>query len=52
MIAILAICIGPVQDPDFWWHIRIGQWMVDHGRLPSTDIFTYTVPSHVWTDHE
>jgi len=52
MIAILAICIGPVQDPDFWWHVRIGQWMVDHGRLPSTDIFTYTVPNHVWTDHE
>ena len=52
MIAILAICIGPVQDPDFWWHIRIGQWMAEHGRLPSTDIFTYTVPQHVWTDHE
>jgi hypothetical protein len=52
LIAVLAICIGPVQDPDFWWHIRIGQWMADHGKLPSTDIFTFTVPSHVWTDHE
>jgi len=26
--------------------------MVDNHRLPSTDIFTYTVPNHVWTDHE
>jgi len=26
--------------------------MVENGRLPSTDIFTYTVPSHIWTDHE
>ena len=26
--------------------------MVENGRLPSTDIFTFTVPDHVWTDHE
>jgi len=26
--------------------------MLDNGRLPATDLFTFTVPSHVWTDHE
>jgi len=52
MIVIAALFVGSVQDPDFWWHIRIGRWMVENGRLPSTDIFTYTVPIHVWTDHE
>lgn len=52
MIVTLAVFIAPVQDPDFWWHLRIGRWMVDNGRLPSTDIFTFTVPNHVWTDHE
>jgi hypothetical protein len=52
MIVIAAVFVGSVQDPDFWWHIRIGRWMVENGRLPSNDIFTFTVPSHVWTDHE
>jgi hypothetical protein len=52
MIVILALFVGSVQDPDFWWHIRIGRWMVENGRLPAHDIFTFTVPSHVWTDHE
>jgi hypothetical protein len=52
MIVIAALFVGSVQDPDFWWHIRIGRWMVENGRMPSTDIFTYTVPTHVWTDHE
>ncbi|HSS60740.1 MAG TPA: hypothetical protein VLK30_04700 [Candidatus Limnocylindrales bacterium] len=52
MIVTLALFIAPEQDPDFWWHLRIGQWMVDNGRLPSNDIFTFTVPSHVWIDHE
>ena len=52
MIVIAALFVGSVQDPDFWWHIRIGRWMTENGRLPSTDIFTFTVPNHVWTDHE
>jgi hypothetical protein len=52
MIVTLAMFVSAVQDPDFWWHIRIGRWMVDNGRLSATDLFTFTVPSHVWTDHE
>jgi len=52
LVVILSLFISGEQDPDFWWHLRIGRWMVDNGRLPSTDIFTYTVPTHVWTDHE
>jgi hypothetical protein len=53
MIVILALFISGVQDPDFWWHLRIGRWMVENGRLPSQDLFTFTVPKdHVWTDHE
>src|SRR6202165_843473 len=52
MIVILSLFVAGEQDPDFWWHLRIGRWMVENGRLPSTDIFTHTVPGHVWTDHE
>jgi hypothetical protein len=52
MIVTLSLFTAGEQDPDFWWHLRIGRWMVDHAKLPSTDIFTFTVPDHVWTDHE
>ena len=52
MIVVLALFIGAEQDPDFWWHLRIGEWMAQNGRLPSADIFTFTATSHVWTDHE
>ena len=52
MVVILSLFTASEQDPDFWWHVRIGRWMVDNWRLPSTDIFTFTVPNHVWTDHE
>jgi len=52
LTVILVLFIGVEQDPDFWWHLRVGRWMVEHGQLPAQDLFTYTVPSHVWTDHE
>src|ERR1700674_5499414 len=52
MIVTLSLFISSEQDPDFWWHLRTGRWMLDNGRLPSQDLFTFTVPSHVWTDHE
>ena len=52
MVVIASLFATAEQDPDFWWHLRVGRWMVENGRLPSNDLFTYTVPSHVWTDHE
>jgi hypothetical protein len=30
----------PVYDPDVWWHLRVGQWVVDHGTVPHTDPFS------------
>jgi hypothetical protein len=52
MTIVLVLFIGVEQDPDFWWHLRIGRWMVENGRLPASDIFTFTATGHVWTDHE
>jgi len=52
MMAILAALVQPVEDPDFWWHLRTGRWIVEHAALPSHDLYTFTVPSHIWIDHE
>ena len=30
----------PVLDPDIWWHLRTGQWVVQHGCVPTTDPFS------------
>jgi hypothetical protein len=53
LIAAAAAFFAPVSDPDFWWHVRVGEWIVAHGRLPGHDLFTYTVPrQRPWVDHE
>lgn len=33
-----------VQDPDFYWHVRYGQWILDHAALPAGDSFSWSVP--------
>ncbi len=52
MIALASAVTSTVQDPDFWWHLRTGYWMLENHRLPSQDLYTYTVGSHAWIDHE
>src|SRR5262249_54030161 len=30
----------PLYDPDIWWHLRVGAWVVEHGAVPANDPFT------------
>jgi hypothetical protein len=47
-VAIMALiyCIPasqallPVEDPDIWWHLRTGQWIIAHAQVPMTDLFS------------
>lgn len=38
-------------DPDFGWHIKMGQLIMEKG-IPKTDPFSYTMPSFPFVDHE
>ncbi len=38
-------------DPDFGWHLRMGQLILSQG-IPKTDPFSYTMSSFPFVDHE
>ena len=40
------------NDPDLWFHLRLGQIVWDTKTLPSTDLFSFTAFGHPWTAHE
>jgi hypothetical protein len=36
----VAVALIPALDYDIWWHLRTGQWVVEHGTVPATDPFS------------
>jgi hypothetical protein len=51
-MAMLPFITRRVGDPDYWWHVRTGQWIAQHKALVRADLYTYTVGGTPWTDHE
>ena len=41
------ICL-PVSDPDLWWHITVGRWIVAHREIPSVDYWNMFSSSQIW----
>jgi hypothetical protein len=41
-----------LQDPDTYWHIAAGDWMLRNLTIPHRDLFSYTFPGAAWVDHE
>ena len=39
-------------DPDYWWHARTGQYILDTRSLPRVDIYSATAAGTPWTTHE
>ena len=51
-LGVLAFLLGCYElfDPDIWWHLKSGQWILAHGRVPFLDIFTFSSSNRVWID--
>jgi hypothetical protein len=37
-----------VSDPDIWWHLRTGQWILSHGQVPTTNPFSSFAMGEPW----
>ena len=37
-----------VSENDVWWHIRTGEWIIQHHQLPRTDPFSATGAGKPW----
>ena len=42
----------PANDPDFGWHLAAGKYYIEELSLPDRDIFSHTMPSYRWVNHE
>jgi hypothetical protein len=46
--AFLCLHIGDARDPDVWWHLRTGEWMLQYGAVPHTDPFSMFGAGKPW----
>lgn len=48
LIATGIYISGSVTDPDLWWHITVGRWIVSHGSIPSVDYWNMFALGEPW----
>jgi hypothetical protein len=47
-LSIFIMAVRPMVDPDTWWHLRTGQWILEHQSLPEIDQFSLTRGGQPW----
>lgn len=40
LIALARMSNFPA-DPDMFWHVETGRWIVEHRAIPHTDVFSW-----------
>jgi hypothetical protein len=51
-LGLFAMATRNVTDPDLWWHLKTGQFIVEHKSIPHMDPFSYTRAGEPWVAHE
>ena len=52
MSLVFVLAVRAISDPDFWWHLRAGQFIWETRSIPRTDIFSSTFFGREWVAHE
>jgi tetratricopeptide (TPR) repeat protein len=56
LIVFFAFCAlfaaQKIADPDFWWHLKTGEWIWQQKAIPHVDPFSYTFRGAEWINYE
>ncbi|MBI1291110.1 hypothetical protein GC173_07680 [bacterium] len=44
LAAAAVLSVFPISEVDIFWHLAAGEWILEHGRLPTGDTFAHTLP--------
>lgn len=47
LVAIVS-CIKFIYEPDIWWQIATGNWIIENGAVPTVDVFSHTYAGEPW----
>jgi len=52
LLGLFGMTARTATDSDLWWHLRTGQWIVETGHVPHSDLFSFTRGGSPWVSHE
>ncbi|MGA0605896.1 hypothetical protein ACO2Q0_07825 [Phenylobacterium sp. VNQ135] len=52
MAVLVLFAPGVLNDPDTYWHLAAGGWILDHRTVPRVDVFSHTMAGAAWVPHE
>ncbi|MGE5373225.1 MAG: hypothetical protein ACM3QZ_14700 [Solirubrobacterales bacterium] len=48
-VAVVSIWAA---DPDVFWHLKVGQWIVAHHQIPAVDVYSWSQLGQPWMAHQ
>jgi hypothetical protein len=51
-LPVLGSLVTPLSTVDLAYHVRVGEEILDTGRIPATDDLTFTAAGRPWTDQQ
>ncbi len=52
LVYVVFFCSRPLTDPDFWFHLKTGEFILKNHIIPKTDVFSFTNFGKPWVAHE
>jgi len=51
LVWVAKVCVDvkySVHDLDIWWHLKVGDWIIENRAVPHTGIFSLTAAERSW----
>ncbi|HZN03399.1 MAG TPA: hypothetical protein VFD06_07395 [Candidatus Polarisedimenticolia bacterium] len=52
LLLAAATTLSPIRNYDYWWHLKTGALILEEGRVPHGDPYSFTSAGTPWVDHE
>src|SRR4051794_28403727 len=47
-LTLITKMVSLLRDSDTYWHIVVGQWVINHRAIPHVDLFSFTMRGAPW----
>ena len=49
---LVLLSLNKIGDPDLWWHLKTGEWILDHRAIPRNGLWSWVGEEREWLTHE